>query len=117
MEGKFFYLPQAENNLPGDTPPEPQPPEPEGKYPCPCCGCITYPVPREEALAYICPVCFWENDLFLSREDEPSDENHGLTLAQAQANYKTLGACRRELLAYARPPRPEELPAEGKTIL
>ena len=23
------------------------------KYPCPCCGYLTYPVPREEAIAYI----------------------------------------------------------------
>lgn len=110
MKEKFFYLPEAENNLPGEMPPEPQPPEPEGKYPCPCCGCITFPVPREEAVAFICPVCFWENDLFLSREDEPSDENHGLTLAQARENYKTLGVCRRELLPYVRAPRPGELP-------
>ena len=29
-------------------------------YPCPCCGCLTFPVPREEAIAYICPVCFGE---------------------------------------------------------
>ena len=92
MKEKFFYLPEAENNLPGEMPPEPQPPEPEGKYPCPCCGCITFPVPREEAVAFICPVCVWENDRFLSREDEPSDENHGLTLAQARENDKTLGA-------------------------
>ena len=110
MKEKFFYLPEAENNLPGEIQPDPQPPEPEGKYPCPCCGCITFPVPREEAVAFICPVCFWENDLFLSREDEPSDENHGLTLAQARENYKTLGAYRWELLPYVRVPRPGELP-------
>lgn len=35
------------------------------KYPCPCCGYLTYPVPREDAIAYICPVCFWENDVFV----------------------------------------------------
>ena len=87
MKEKFFYLPEAENNLPGEIQPDPQPPEPEGKYPCPCCSCITFPVPWEEAVAFICPVCFWENDLFLSREDEPSDENHGLTLAQADRLY------------------------------
>lgn len=110
MAEKFFYLPEAENNLPGGIFPEIQLPELEGKYPCPCCGCITFPVPREEAIAYICPVCLWENDLFLSREDEPSDENHGLTLAQARENYKTLGACQRELLPYVRAPRPGELP-------
>ena len=37
-------------------------------YPCPCCGFLTLPVPREEAIAYICPVCFWENDETLDRK-------------------------------------------------
>lgn len=43
------------------------------KYPCPCCGYLTYPVPREDAIAYICPVCFWENDVFVTSDDEPSE--------------------------------------------
>ena len=36
-------------------PPEPEsvPDEPVGRYPCPCCGYLTLPVPREEAVAYI----------------------------------------------------------------
>lgn len=53
------------------------------KYPCPCCGYLTYPVPQEEAIAYICPVCFWENDVFVTSDDEPSDENHGIPLRPA----------------------------------
>lgn len=56
------------------------------KYPCPCCGYLTYPVPREEAIAYICPVCFWENDVFVTSDDEPSDENHGSSLRKAREN-------------------------------
>lgn len=49
--------------------------EQKGKgYPCPCCGYLTLPVPQKEAMAYICPVCFWENDVFLQSETEPSDE-------------------------------------------
>ena len=80
---KFFYLPQATNASfvpsPSDGPsctPEPLEPEPEGpagSYPCPCCGCLTFPVPKEEAIAYICPVCFWENDVFDPDEDAPSE--------------------------------------------
>ena len=50
------------------------------KYSCPCCGYYTFPVPADQAVAYICPVCFWENDVFIESDDEPSDENHGLTL-------------------------------------
>ena len=59
------------------------------KYPCPCCGYLTYPVPREDAIAYICPVCFWENDVFVTSDDEPSDENHGISLRTAQENYRS----------------------------
>ncbi len=92
---------------------KPQPAEePVGKYPCPCCGCITLPVPEKEALAYICPVCLWEVDTFIQHENEPSDQNHGLTLAQARANYRAIGAVRKDLLQYCRPPKPEELAKE-----
>lgn len=77
-------------------------------FPCPCCGFHTLPVPADGAVAYICPVCFWENDVFLTSGDEPSDENHGLTLNEARMNFRTFGACRREMLPHVRPPLPEE---------
>ena len=47
----------------------------------------------EEAVAYICPVCWWENDVFISSDNEPSDENHGLTLSQGRANVRRFGTC------------------------
>lgn len=80
------------------------------KYPCPCCGYLTYPVPREDAIAYICPVCFWENDVFVTSDDEPSDENHGISLCTAQEYYRSFGACARTMLRYVREPKPEEIP-------
>ena len=89
---------------------EREPEEPAGRYPCPCCGCLTFPVPREEAIAYICPVCFWENDVFDPGEDDPSDENGGMTLRQGRENYRKWGAVRPDLVPYARPPRPVERP-------
>lgn len=76
---KFRYLPEA--NCP--THQTQAPPPVKGDSPCPCCGCITIPN-GGDALAYICPVCLWEIDLFLTGENEPSDQNHGLTLAQAR---------------------------------
>ncbi len=65
---KFLYLPQAKNDhfiiggaddrpdasVPGSEP-EPGPEEPTGIYPCPCCGYLTFPAPKEEAIACICP--------------------------------------------------------------
>lgn len=80
------------------------------RFPCPCCGCRTFPVSAADALAYICPVCMWENDLFTTSDDEPSDENHGLTLHQGRVNYHALGVCDPRLAQYARKPLPEELP-------
>lgn len=56
-------------------------------YQCLCCRNETLPVPASDAVAYICPVCWWENDVFLNSPDEPSDENHGMTLLEAQENY------------------------------
>lgn len=125
---KFFYLPEAKNDViiiggsdgpahpvdAAEPPPAPEwePREPAGIYPCPCCGYLTFPVPREEAVAYICPVCFWENDVFDPGEDDPSDENRGLTLRQGRENYRRWGAVRPDLVVHARPPRPEERPKE-----
>ena len=31
-------------------------------YKCLCCGNETLPVPADEAIAYICPVCWWVPD-------------------------------------------------------
>lgn len=61
-------------------------------------------------MAFICPVCFWENDVFDPGENQPSDENQGMTLAEGRAAYRRLGAVREDLVQYARKPLPEEIP-------
>lgn len=81
-----------------------------GRYPCPCCGYLTFPVPKEGAVGYICPVCFWENDVFNPGEDDPSDENSGMTLREGRENFKRWGAVRPDLARHTRPPKPEEIP-------
>lgn len=75
------------------------------QYPCPCCGYSTFPIPAEQAIAYICPVCFWENDLFIEDQKDPSDCNHGMTLEQAQKNYQQFFACSEEFICYVRKPK------------
>ena len=119
---KFLYLPQAHNyteEIAGGElrvasapipEPDPGPEPPPGEYPCPCCGYKTFPVPKEEAISYICPVCFWENDLFGPGAEYPSDENHGMTLSQGREMYQRVGAVREDLLPYVRKPLPEEMP-------
>ena len=57
---------------------------------------------------YICPVCFWENDPFITSDNEPSDSNHGTTLKEAKSNFLQFGACVKEMLRYVRPPRDDE---------
>ena len=111
MREKRMFLPTSvHERAPAPSQMPPEPPSAPGKFPCPCCGCKTFPVPKEDALAYICPVCLWENDVFDPGEDQPSDENRGMTLAEGREAYKKLGAVREEFLKYARKPLPEELP-------
>ncbi|MFV0243173.1 MAG: CPCC family cysteine-rich protein [Lacrimispora sphenoides] len=57
------------------------------RYKCPCCDYYTYPVHAKEAVGFICPVCFWENDVFIFSENEPSDCNHGLTILEGRSNF------------------------------
>lgn len=77
-------------------------------YQCPCCGYYTLPLPSDSALGYICPVCFWENDVFIQKKDEPSDENGGITLAEAQQNFHKYGAISEQFIKNTRPPTVEE---------
>lgn len=77
-------------------------------YQCPCCKNYTFPVPPDCAIAFICPVCYWENDVFIKSFDEPSDENGGITLLQARENYLKFGAARERLIKFTRPPTQEE---------
>lgn len=78
------------------------------RYKCPCCGYYTFPVLARDAVAYGCPVCYWENDVFINGPDEHSDENHGMALNDARANFRAFGACNREWLKYVRTPIDEE---------
>ena len=127
---KFAFLPEAHNDhfiitfddsghavrIPPEAPPAveetpPEAPKP-GLFPCPCCGNLTLPYPPQNAVAFICPVCFWENDVFDPGENDPSDENGGMTLRQGRENYKRRGAVREDLVRHARAPLPGEIPPE-----
>jgi hypothetical protein len=76
---------------------------------CPCCGCKTL---DERGGFDICPVCFWEDD---GQDDNDADvvrggPNGSLSLTQARANYRRLGAADERRIKNVRPPEPEELP-------
>ncbi|WP_176668844.1 CPCC family cysteine-rich protein [Variovorax sp. SG517] len=69
-------------------------------YSCPCCFCLTL---LQRGAYEICPVCFWEDDgqdeldLFAVR----GGPNRALSLAQARANYRSMGACDAQSVQYA----------------
>lgn len=82
-----------------------------GNSPCPCCGFIT--IPNEgDAVAYGCPVCYWEIDCFIQSNDEESDHNHGLTLHEARKNYQQFGSVLPRFKEYCRQPREYEYPTK-----
>ena len=128
---KFKFLPEAHNDhfvigfndsgqavrTPPETPPAveeapPEAPKP-GLFPCPCCGNLTLRYPAHTAVAAICPVCFWENDVFDPGEDDPSDENSGMTLREGRENFREYGAVRPDLVCRARPPLSGEIPKKS----
>ncbi len=75
---------------------------------CACCGNKTIRGKIEDALGYICPVCYWEVDTFISDENDPSDQNRQLTLSQAQNNYTEFGAFHSKFVNSVRKPTVEE---------
>ncbi len=78
-------------------------------YRCRCCNNKTFYVPPKYSLSYICPVCYWEEDSFITSDSDPSDCNHGLSLNDAKANYLSFGACSKDMLEHARPATQEEM--------
>ncbi|NBK96426.1 MAG: hypothetical protein EOM50_00125 [Erysipelotrichia bacterium] len=80
------------------------------KYQCPYCEYFTYHVLADEDCGYIFPVCFWENDPFITSNNEPSDSNHGTILKEAKSNFSQFGVCEKEMLYHVRlsPPKCSE---------
>lgn len=81
----------------------------EERHKCKCCGYYTL-VGTEEDIAWdICPVCFWENDVFEENPKAYSGANHE-TLEQGRENYRKYAACDLRSVNSVRLPLPQELP-------
>jgi len=86
--------------------PELQGPPPGGWYPCPACGHQMF---GELWSHEICDVCYWEDDPFQLRYPWTDfGANGGVSLIEAQANYRRFGAVREDLKRYVVAPKEDE---------
>ncbi|MFL9458374.1 CPCC family cysteine-rich protein [Tolypothrix bouteillei VB521301_2] len=60
-------------------------------YPCPCCGYLIFDEPTSSC--DICPICFWEDDVFQLRFACVKGSANNVSLRIAQLNYIEFGAC------------------------
>ena len=82
----------------------------EKRHKCPICGYYTF---TEENGNEICPVCFWEDDLFdVILEVDESEESmaNGISISEARENWKVMRCCRPDIKDFCRNPLPSELP-------
>lgn len=78
-------------------------------FPCPCCGYLT--LSRASPGTFeVCPVCYWEDDDVQARDPEYSGGANAVSLNEARANYRELGASAPNFQANVRPPNREEFP-------
>ncbi|MFJ7154156.1 CPCC family cysteine-rich protein [Streptomyces sp. NPDC101118] len=81
------------------------------RRPCPCCGHLVFDAEDGWPGTYgICPVCNWEDDGVRFRWPFLYGGAGRVSLAEAQQNYRTYGACDQRGRTYARPATAEEPP-------
>src|SRR5688572_20847764 len=91
-----------------EFPNQPKRQEAQRLHRCPCCGCRTL---RERGGFEMCPVCAWSDG---GRDEQDADAvndgpNGPLSLRQARANYRRLGASEPQYIVCVRRPLPDEL--------
>jgi hypothetical protein len=81
------------------------------KYPCPCCGFLTF---DEEPIGtyQICPVCYWEDDPVQFADPSYTGGANRVSLTVARRNFQEFGAIEERLIKYTRLPKADEFPAK-----
>ncbi len=80
------------------------------RHPCDCCGFLTL---GARGNYEICPVCFWEDDVL--ENPEIAGGANAVSLREAQASYRRIGACEARFLDRVRAPRSEERPPQRRS--
>ena len=75
-------------------------------FTCPCCG---YEVFEEPPASYsICPICFWEDDVFQLYYPLQGGGLNRASLVEAQVSFVQFGACERNMAKNVRGPTKED---------
>ena len=76
------------------------------QHPCPCWGYLVFDEPPG---SYdICPICFWEDDIYQLRFASRGGGANHVSLLEGQKNYLSFGACEQRMKEFVRPPLPNE---------
>lgn len=82
------------------------------KYACPCCGYLTLDA-RPPGTWDICAVCWWEDDLVQYSDADFRGGANDVSLNEARAVFKRVGASDERFLSKVRGPFPSEYPIGG----
>ncbi len=79
------------------------------KYPCPCCGYLTYDY-EPNGTFDICDICGWEVDDYQAKYPDSNGGANKVSLNQARLNFKMYGASDNFFRGKGRKPYPWEIP-------
>ena len=78
------------------------------RYACPCCSYYTFEK-RPSGTYYICPVCYWEDDIVQLEDPDFSGGANEVSLNKAKENFKKFGASELRFISKVRRALPVEL--------
>lgn len=81
-------------------------------YPCVCCGHLT--IPEQPGSYFICPICFWEDDVSQLRWPTMSGGANDVSLIEGQANFREFGSCKLRMNSCPSATRNSKCVAKGR---
>lgn len=76
------------------------------KIKCACCGFYTL---EDNIISDICPVCFWQKDIFQEEKIDDSGGPNLVSLRQSRENFQKFGAIEQRFLNQVRKPNINEM--------